>query len=381
MKDTRSSQSLNRLSFRNNYELRNLHNLSNPLISDKDDLSPLNDESFINKNKYDNSLSTTNTINNKSNNYASHIKSKYLLIVSIIFMSITMLFVKLLFQSQSEIQNSHNSLNFFSGFYMFILSLIFIKVDNIKLDSKKNFNKSEFDYLIIRGLTGFFSMHFTIKAIKQMRFISAATLFYLAPVLSTLIQMLHKREKIKKIDKICFLSCILIILIFMIQDLIYHKYDLEYLNDSTMGIIYSVIAAILHSLNNSLDRKVSNEFHSYTIQFVIGTFSLILTPIFMSMSEDKFYMSPRIFVLNFIQGTSLFYGLYFCQKSIESNTLNINSSLHIITLFLAYVYTVVIFDEPFTTFDIISTIFVVIINFYMKLRAEELETNDNADNL
>ncbi len=92
-------------------------------------------------------------------------------------------------------------------------------------------------------------------------------------------------------------------------------------------------------------------------------------------------MSTRNFILFILLGGSLFFGSYFNQKTVEANTLNINSPLHNITIVLSYIYTVFIFDEPFTSYDILSTLMIILLNFYMKLRAEECETNDNTDNL
>jgi drug/metabolite transporter (DMT)-like permease len=330
------------------------------------------------------------------------IKSKFLLLVSILFMSLSVLIIKILFQShQQNMSHSHNTINFFCGFYMFIFSILFIKIDNINLGLKKNFNKLEVDYLLIRALSGFLAIHFTIRALDSMRLVSAATLIYLSPVISTFILMIHKREKVKINDKICLLGSFFIIIIFFIQqiyfdckdnknltsreedkDYFYNYIESEnFFKDSFSGIIFSLIAAVLNSINSVIDKKVCYEYHSYVILFTTGTLSIILTPIFMSMSQDQFFMNPRNFVLLFVLGSCIFLGSYYTHKTIEANCLLINSSLHNISLIMAYLYAFIIFDEPLTVYDGVSAILIILVNFYMKLRAEECEEIDNSDNL
>lgn len=336
------------------------------------------------------------------------IKSKFLLLVSILFMSFSVLMIKILFlshqqyeqneqnqQNQQKHNLSHNTINFFCGFYMFIFSILFIKIDNINLSLKKNFNKLEIDSLLIRSLSGFLAIHFTIRALDSMRLVSATTLIYLSPVISTFMLMIHKQEKVKFNDKLCLIGSLCIIIIFVAQkiyfeakkesnvednlDLDLDLSDTEF-KDSFTGIIFCLIASCLNSINSVMDKKVCYEFHSYVILFTTGTIAIILTPIFMSISQDQLFINPINFLLFFVLGCCIFLGSYYTHKTIEANCLLVNSLLHIITILMAYFYAYVIFDEPVTIYDLLSGILIIMVNFYMKLRAEECEEIDNSDN-
>jgi drug/metabolite transporter (DMT)-like permease len=329
----------------------------------------------------DNIISTTNYNNDSSKLSVSKIysiKSRYLLIVSVLFLSLSLLFIKILFHSHNQISHSHNSLNFFCGVSLLIYSIIFINIDNIDLSIKRNFNKGEIDYLMIRGILGYLSIQFTVCALENMRLLSAVSLIYLSPIITTFIILKKNREKITIRDKICLLTTMFLIFIFVLQDYHYgHEDEENNFADSFKGIIFSLTAAMIYSINNITDQKVCYEFHSYIILFVIGSFSVVLSPIFMVIQQDKFNMTAKNFTLFLLFGTSSFFGFYFNNKTIEANNLLINSSLHNITILLSYIYSIFIFDEPFTLYDILASGLIMIINCYMKLRAEESEDNDN----
>jgi drug/metabolite transporter (DMT)-like permease len=314
---------------------------------------------------------------NRIFSYTNPLKSIYLLMVSIIFTSLTLLFIKILFSCHSKIHNSANSINFFCGLCLFIFSLIFLKVDQINLDIKKNFNKSEFDFLLIRSLLGFFSIYFTIVSLENMRLNSAVSIIYLSPMISTYIIMLKNREKFKPNDKIFFIFALFVIFIFLFQDFDdATEKDEEIEKDSAKGVVFSLIAAGLNSINNILDKKVCAEFHSYVILFVTGAISIILSPIFMAIYHDRAYMSTRNLSVYILLGVSCFFKFYFTHKSIEINSFIINSPIQYLTIGLTYVYSFLIFDEPITFYDVFASGLIILINFYSKSRMEDCEDDE-----
>jgi drug/metabolite transporter (DMT)-like permease len=192
--------------------------------------------------------------------------------------------------------------------------------------------------------------------------------------------MNQNREKIKRNDKLFLLLAFIIVAIFIIQDYSYEFADEErnsVFEDSLIGVLYSIIAAVINSINSIIDKKICFEFHSYTILFVTGVFTMVLSPIFMAIRQDKFFIGTRNFILFFLFGASSFFAYYFNHKTIEANNLLINSSLQNITIFLSYIYTIFVFDEPFTEYDIFASSLIIFINFYMKQRVEECEDIEN----
>ncbi len=130
--------------------------------------------------KDENYFNTTPLIQNKtiSKTHLSTkihlIKSRYLILVSLIFMSLSVLFLKIIFHSHYGLPYSnrsnnnnfnetkfshHNTISFFLGFYLTIFSIFFIKVDRVDFTKKNFFNKTEIDYLLIRGLSGFLTIY------------------------------------------------------------------------------------------------------------------------------------------------------------------------------------------------------------------------------
>jgi len=331
--------------------------------------------------KYSSEVTGTN-INYTQYSSHSNIKSRYLLIVSILFTSLSFLFIKILYYSHYDTLHSDNTLNFFCGIFLFIYSLIFLKVDNIDFSQKKNFNKSEFDYFLMRSILGFLANLFTIKALNNMRLISSSTLFCLSPVMTTFIEMKKLREKFKQVDKICLIGSIITFVLFIIQDFSYSlSSSVVFFYDSFSGVIYSSIAVGLNCINSLIDKKICYDFHSYSILFMTGAVSITLSPILMSFANDQFYMTTKNLVLFFLFGSSCFFAFYFNQKTIEANPLLVNSNLRCCIILLSYMFSQYILDEPFTHFDIFCTSIVILINFFMRLRAEECENNDETENL
>lgn len=311
-------------------------------------------------------------INHYPKSYFS--KSLYMICCSIMFNTFTLLILKILFHSHHKFADSNNTVNFFIGFFQIIISLIFLKTDKIDLSLKKHFNQGETDYLLIRSILGFLFNHFTICAMRNMRMVSAITIIFLSPIITTFIIMAKHRETFKKNDKISICVCILVIAIYLIRD---KDNDDDYISDNIKGIIYSTIAAVLYAVNNVIDRKINNEFHSYVVTFVIGVYTVIISPIFMFFNNDKFMINVTIFVLYFILGMSWFFGFYFNYKIIELNSLLVNSQLHYISIALVYFFSFFVLNERFGIFDIIISLIIIVVNFFAKIRMEECEQDDN----
>jgi drug/metabolite transporter (DMT)-like permease len=302
-------------------------------------------------------------------------KSLYMICCSILFNTFTLLILKILFHSHHKFADSNNTVNFFIGLFQILISLTFLKIDKIDLSLRKHFNQRETDYLLIRSILGFLFNHFTICAMRNMRMVSAITIIFLSPVFTTFIIMSKHRETFKRNDKISICMCVSVIVIYLLRDK--DNNDDDYISDNMKGIIYSVIAAVLNSVNNVIDRKINNEFHSYVVTFVIGVYTVILAPIFMFFNSDEFIINLTIFSLYFILGMSWFFGFYFNYKSIDLNSLLINSHLHYISIGLVYFFSFFVLNENFGFFDIFISLLIIVINFFAKIRMEECEQDDN----
>jgi drug/metabolite transporter (DMT)-like permease len=300
-------------------------------------------------------------------------KAYYSIIAANLFLSVVFLLIRILYLSHHEEGGSSNVINLFVGFYMLTLAVILLKVDNIDLSLRKNFNSSETDYLLIRCISGFFVNHFTILALSKIRLISSVTILSLSPVYSTYIIMKKQRETFIKSDQLSiFLSLLAMGLSFL-----NHSTDEDDSSDYFKGVIYAFLATLLTAINNVIDKKITSEFHSYVVLFVIGLYTIIITPIFILITGVAFRLSPNMLWIYLMIGTSCFFGVYFNYKTIETNPLLINSPLHFMAIGLSYLYTVIILNEGFSLIDLFTGILIVALNIFSKVRMEECEHEDN----
>lgn len=303
-------------------------------------------------------------------------KSIYILVSSIFFTSLSLMFIKVLSNKNPDGNVSNNTVIFYMGFYLLIFSLLCIKIDKIDLSLPTNFNMQEIDYLLIRSISGYFYLFFLVYALNSMRLVSAVTLTYIAPILNTVIVLKQNREKLKKNDKVFLCLAAIVVLIFLFQN---PEQDVnsDAQTDTFKGVMYSLLTAVVFSINCFLDRKVCYEFHSYSILFVTGLSSVVLTPIFMSLTGEQFEIDLSAIVIYSILGFSNFMGFYFTHKSIEESSFLVNSPLHYITIGLAYVYAYYIFGEPFGFMDLFGGFLIIAVNYYMRIRMEDCENEDN----
>jgi drug/metabolite transporter (DMT)-like permease len=300
-------------------------------------------------------------------------KAYYSLICANFFLSVFYLIIRILYLSHHEGIGSANIVNLFLGFYLLILALALLKFDNIDLSLRKNFNSSETDYLLIRCILGFFVNHFIILSLSKIRLVSSITIFSLSPVFSTYFIMKKQRDTFIRNDKLSILVCAFTIALFFTN----YSTEEDILCDYFMGVIYAIIACVLIAVNNVLDKKINNEFHSYVVLFVIGLYTVILTPIFIFITGEPFKVNSGVLWLFLVIGTSCYFGFYYNYKLIEINPLLINSPLHFIAMGMGYLYTVLILNESFSLIDLLTGIIIIGLNIFSKVRMEECEHEDN----
>jgi drug/metabolite transporter (DMT)-like permease len=300
-------------------------------------------------------------------------KAYYSLIAANLFLSVFFLLIRILYLSHHEDGGNSNVVNLFLGLYLLILAIVLLKIDNIDLSLRKNFNSSETDYLLIRCILGFFVNHFTILALSKIRLISSVTILSLAPVYSTYLIMKKQRETFIKGDKLSMLLCI----VTMGLSFLNYTTGEDDKSDYFKGVIYALIAAILTAINNVIDKKINGEFHSYVILFVIGLYTVIITPIFIFFTGESFKISPNVLWVYLIIGASCYFGFYFNFKIIETNHLLINSPIHFTAIGLSYLYTAIVLNEGFSIIDLVAGILIIALNIFSKVRMEECEHEDN----
>jgi drug/metabolite transporter (DMT)-like permease len=306
-------------------------------------------------------------------------KAYYLLFSANFFLGVFFLLTRVLYNSHHKDGGNTNTVNFYLGFYLFILAIILLKIDKIDLSVRKNFNSRETDYLLIRSICGFFANYFAILSLSKIRLISTVTIFTLSPVFSTYMIMKKQREVFKKYDKLSMVFCLVtIVVLLMNYNVLNSDEEGEALkNDYIQGVIYALIATVITSVNNLLDKKINNDFHSYVVLFVIGLYTIIITPIFIFISNEQFVINPVLLSIYLILGASCYFGFYFNYKIIEINPLLVNSPLHFIGIVFSYLYNMMILNEGFSIVDILSGFMVMALNLFSKVRMEECEHEDN----
>ena len=265
------------------------------------------------------------------------LKNVFYLICNILFYSLYLLSIKILFCLQTlhtnHVHITSSVVLFFIGFYQVLLSSLFMKVDHLQITKPKVFNKSEIDELILRGVFEFVNNIFLVLSLSHMRLASAVTIFFLSPIIRTFMYLKQKMDPIENYDKLCYICSLLVCLIFVLQ-VLYKENSSEYFKDNFKGTCYSIITAISMGISSLSERKTCNEFHPYIISFVVGLFGVSICPLWMSVVNADLDVGSNEVMLFTFCGICFFFKFYYEQKYLQlmQNTMSSSNNYFVIIL-------------------------------------------------
>ena len=305
------------------------------------------------------------------------IKNVFYLICNILFYSLYLLSIKILFYLQTlnmnQVHITSSVVLFFIGFYQVLLSSLLMKVDHLQITKPKVFNKSEVDELILRGVFEFVNNIFLVLSLSHMRLASAVTIFFLSPIIRTFMYLKQKMDPIENYDKLCYICSLLVCLIFVLQ--VVYK---ENFKDNFKGTCYSIITAISMGISSLSERKTCNEFHPYIISFVVGLFGVSICPLWMSVVNADLDIGCNEVMLFTFCGICFFFKFYYEQKYLQlmQNTMSFSNNYFVIII-IGYLFGMLVLGEAVTVIDVVASLIAILVNYYSQIRLELSENQDD----
>lgn len=285
-------------------------------------------------------------------------KSNYVLTMSVIYYSIFLLSAKIISIAKLPEIPSTSSILFVFYFNELILSLIFIKIDQI--DIIKNISIKDLNYFIIEILLEYIKSFFTISSLKRIPLLPFIVILYLNPILTSHTIIKQRMGTNTKIDKIFYLITALIIIY-------------EFLTFNKLGTIYSTMVLLVVSFGSTRKFKNSAYFHAYYVIFGSGIIGVSFSPLIMSIDGYMFYISSYQFLSIFILCIGHFFYLYFLQKYARSKDNSDKRILFNTILPITLLYSIFIFNDRFN----FSFYFIVILSFcshvYGRMKLDTME--------
>jgi drug/metabolite transporter (DMT)-like permease len=282
------------------------------------------------------------------------LKPLYLFVMSVFFISLMNICTKILFELYRNI--GVHTINFFKGFYIILLSMLFMKLDRIDLGIVKNFDKSVFETGILRVLLVTTVYIFSILSLKYTKLSNFLSINLIIPLLILVFQKTMEKEKFSKKDGKCLLMVLFAVLLITTENILSQNFYF-------CGVFYGLIASVLFSTSVLILKKF--RIHIYIFLFLLGSIlmciSILLITIYKEKSESLDFNS---FFLLFLTGTTSFFAHYFLLKTLKRSNTYIIEILLNFTIFLAFFYGYYFFDESINFLGLIGSLIIIGVNLY-----------------
>ena len=292
--------------------------------------------------------------NNKNKIKTKGIKANFLFIISYIYYSLYLLFLKILLNTSIPEKPPLSTSLFIIFFNNLLLSIIFMKLDHIIVTN--NFNYKEIDDYVLKIIINFLKNLLTIKSLEHINLLSLVLIINLSPVVMSFINLRQKNSPNKLIDNVFYTITIIICL-----------YELSYQN--TVSVLCSICLMILFGFSSFIEQKTSNNFHSYIIIFGSSVIGISVSQLFIGINTVSLYISLTQYLLFILICFATFLSNYFECKYNKYFNWREQKKFSIIELtVLSIIYSKFILKEKNRYNTPISIVLSLIINIYGKIR-------------
>ena len=292
--------------------------------------------------------------NNKNKIKTKGIKKNFLFIISYIYYSLYLLFLKTLLVTSTPEKPTVSVSLFIIFFNNLLLSMIFMKLDHIIITN--NFNYKEIGDYILKIIINFLKILLTIKSLEHINLLSLVLIINLSPVVMSYINLRQKNAPNKFIDKVFYTITIIICV-----------YELSYQN--IISILCSICLMILFGFSSFIEQKTSNNFHPYIIIFGSSIIGIAISQLFICIKTENLYISLTQYVLFILICFSFFLNNYFECKYNKYFNWQQQQRFSIIELtILTIVYSKFILKEKNRYNTPISIVLSLLTNIYGKIR-------------
>ena len=339
---------LSKKSIRNNKYLsssswandKNLGNYNSPFTDEDDSKNNLSlskssideEKSEFNLNNYPES-DLENQINiNNNNKKPKHkdfqekikdIKLKFYVLISFLYFSLYLLCVKIALNLSIPETPALGVSLFLISFNNLILSLLFIKLDQV---TYPKFLKFKIGNFFLKILFNYIRILLVLKSLKHLNLLSFIIIINMTPLIISYITIRENNQSFKISDSICYF----IFFIICSSEFIVHN-KISMLCTFTLMIINTFI--YLAKIN------VMRNIHSYIIDFGSSLIGIAFSPLLMSINGDYLNISISQYILFLIICFTYFLNHYFESKFIYNSLgqkLKIFSNIFIVCLYILY---------------------------------------------
>ena len=314
---------------------------------------------FLNEYETDMEDKMKKIIKNKHKDYqkkAREIKIKFYVIISAFYFSLYFLCLKIsLHLSIPEIPSLGVSL-FIISFNNLIISILFIKLDQINF--KDFITLEKFGSYAVKISFNYIRILLTIKSLQNLKLLSFILMINMTPLLVSYISIRENNKAYKMSDSFYYFLFFIICLT-------------EFIVNNKISIICTLILIIMNTFMSVTKINVVKNIHSYLIDFGSSVIGIAISPLIMSLTEANLNISISQYLLFVITCFTFFMNHYFESKLIEYSFGQYHKiASNAIIIFLNILYSNFILRENNNLNSYFYLLLSFVINIYGKLRIE-----------
>jgi len=337
-------------------------NKSDFLLNEIQD-SDIEKEGVINKND----INSFNSISHNGN-YKYFIKRKkdikkgFYLIISLLYFLLYLLCLKISLTLAMPIIPGVGVSIFIINFNILLMSLLFMKLDQINLSELLYFQK--LGNLFLRIIFNFINIVLTIKSLQYIKLFTFILILNMNPLIKSYIFI---KENNKLYNSLDFVHYFIFIAILIIEFILHDK----------ISTLCAIILMIINAIASFTKITSVKNIHSYIIHFGSSLIGIAISPIIMSVNKDNLNISIPQYLLFTIICFAYFLHQYFESKyAYYSFGQGYQIASICITLGLNIIYSNFLLKENnhFQSYICLGLSF--LIHIYAKLRIEEISNNE-----
>ena len=226
------------------------------------------------------------------------IKIEFYVIISFFYLSLYLLSLKIALKLPMPKIPSLGVSLFIISFNNIIISLLFMKLDQINFQS---FIKFKFENFLITILFNYLKVLLVIKSLQNLNLLTFVLIINMTPLVISYISIRENNQSFKYSDYIYYIIFLIICLT-------------EFLIQNKISMICTFTLMILDSFTFLAKINVIKNIHSYLINFWSSLIGIAISPIIMSINEDYLNISISQYLLFIIICFTYFLNHYFSRK-------------------------------------------------------------------
>ena len=287
---------------------------------------------------------------------AKQIKIRFYVIISIFYFSLYLLCLKMSLQlSMPEIPSLGVS-SFIISFNNLLISVLFIKLDQINFSDFISLEK--FGSYAVKINFNYIRILLTIKSLQHIKLLSFIVILNMTPLIVSYISIRENNKAYKASDSFYYFLFFIICLS-------------EFIVHNKISTLCTFILIIINTFTSMTRNNIVKNIHSYLIDFGSSVIGVAISPLIMSLNEDSLNISISQYLLFTIICFTYFLNHYFESKFTDySLGQGYQMTLNAIIIFLCIIYSNFILRETNHLNSYLYLGLSFIINIYGKLRIE-----------